>query len=107
MPPAPTRTVYLRSGMKFRAYVGKNKGKGKGKVRPKHVVLTGPCEVEMTETQILAFKDLLQTTPSVLADAPVEKIKAEEPDGAGSRTEDEDSDSVDEAEDEDEAMAAE
>ena len=73
MAPAPTRTVYLRKGMKFNAIVSK---KGKGKVqRTRHV---GPCPVEMTEAQIVAFKDLLQTQPQTVVEGPQEEPEEDE-----------------------------
>ena len=100
MPPAPTKTVYLRKGMKFRALVGSTKGKGKGKSRGSRLqyeIHTGPCAVEMTTAQVLAFKDLLQTTPTVLAESPVEEPAPEpEPeDGTNDTVEDEDTDGKD------------
>lgn len=110
MTPAPTKTVYLRKGLKFRALVGKLRSKGKTKGgRLQYKVFTGPCAVEMTKAQVVAFKDLLQTTPSVLADVPVEETEAEEPEVADGRSEGENSDSEDEdeAEDENKVEAAE
>jgi hypothetical protein len=67
-PAEKTRTVYLRKGMKFNAVFPKISKKGRFR-RKKYV---GPCQVEMTEAQIVAFGDLLQTTPQVLATEPVE-----------------------------------
>lgn len=70
-----TRTVLLRPGMKFTsAVVGTGKKKRVSRIR--HV---GPCEVQMTETQIKAFKDLLQTAPQAVATEPTEP-KPDEPD---------------------------
>ncbi len=99
MSPASTQTVYLRKGLKFRALVGKLRSKGKSKGgRLQYKTFIGPCAVEMTKAQVLSFKDLLQTTPSVLADAPVEKTETEtegaEPDDIEDDTGDEDSDAA-------------
>jgi hypothetical protein len=52
--------------MKFNAVYPKTGRKGKFR-REKFV---GPCAVEMTEAQIVAFKDILQTAPQTLATEP-------------------------------------
>ncbi len=57
MKPA-TKKVLLKKGAKFSALVP---GKPGGKSSRKRY--TGPCEVLMTEVQVEAFKDLLQSVP--------------------------------------------
>lgn len=59
MKPA-TKKVMLKKGAKFSAIVGTTGGK----VKRKRFV--GPCEVSMTEEQVEAFKDTLQTAPQVV-----------------------------------------
>ncbi len=66
MQPAPalkTKKVLLRKGMKFSAIVDRPRGEGKNRSKVKRKRFVGPCEVEMTDAQIKAFKDLLQTGP--------------------------------------------
>ncbi len=70
----PTRTVYLRKGMKFNAIVGRGKGKG-GKVQRKRHV--GPCAVDMTEAQIVSFRDILQTQPQTIVEEPPRETESE------------------------------
>ena len=81
-PIGPTKyKVLLRKGMKFSELV-----EGKGKRRNTRIRHVGPCEVEMTEPQIEAFKDLLQTAPQVVVSEPStleEVVAVEEPETEG------------------------
>ncbi len=68
MAPAPAmRKVLLREGMRYHGLVKTDR---KGVYRRKKFV--GPCEIEMTETQVKSFSDLLQTAPQVVVSEPSE-----------------------------------